>query len=56
MDFAVLVDHRVESKESEKRDKYQNLAWAPKIFLKELEQLEIREKVEDFLRSARIRK
>ena len=30
MDFAVLADHRVKLKESEKKDKYQDLAWESK--------------------------
>ena len=31
MDFAALVDYRVKLKESEKRNKYQDLAWKQKI-------------------------
>ena len=64
MDFAIPVDHRVMIKESEKRDKYLDLArkqkktWnmkvmripivigalgiIPKVFVKELEDLEMR--------------
>ena len=77
MDFAVLADHWVKSKESEKKDNYRDLAWelkkpwnmkvtiitivisalgtVNKGQVQELEDLEIRERVETIKATALLR-